>query len=107
MARNADLTSIVHALGAEGVDFVLVGALAAVTQGAPVTTHDVDIVHCRLTYDDLLPLCIELQIDGRLLRVLGLDSIVRLKRASTHPKDRLVLPVLEQTLLRIRDALDK
>lgn len=166
MATNADLTSIVHALGAGGVDFVLVGALAAVTQGAPVTTHDVDIVHSRLpenidrlmtvltelgaryrgrpsgdplspdrralettghslfvtdlgpldclgaietglTYDDLLPLCVELQVGGRLLRVLGLDTIVRLKRASTHLKDRLVLPVLEQTLLRLREALDK
>jgi hypothetical protein len=31
---------------------VLVGALAAVAQGAPITTHDVDIVHAR-TPDNL------------------------------------------------------
>jgi hypothetical protein len=38
------LTSILGALLGEGVEFVLVGALAAVAQGAPLTTHDVDIV---------------------------------------------------------------
>jgi hypothetical protein len=41
------LTSILGVLLGEGVEFVLVGALAAVAQGAPVTTHDVDIVHRR------------------------------------------------------------
>jgi hypothetical protein len=30
-----------------GVDFILVGGLAAVIQGAPVTTMDVDIVHSQ------------------------------------------------------------
>jgi hypothetical protein len=30
-----------------GIDFILVGGLAAVVQGAPVTTIDVDIVHNR------------------------------------------------------------
>ncbi|MEA2699997.1 MAG: hypothetical protein QOI66_4268 [Myxococcales bacterium] len=47
MAEARALTSIVGILLTEQVDFVLVGALAAVTQGAPVTTHDVDIVHAR------------------------------------------------------------
>ncbi|MDX2019879.1 MAG: hypothetical protein SF187_06535 [Deltaproteobacteria bacterium] len=32
---------------AHDVQFILVGALAAVAQGAPLTTHDVDIVHAR------------------------------------------------------------
>ena len=35
-----------------GVDFILVGGLSAVVQGAPVTTIDVDIVHSR-TEDNL------------------------------------------------------
>ncbi len=30
-----------------GVDFILVGGLAAVARGAPITTFDVDIVHSR------------------------------------------------------------
>jgi predicted nucleotidyltransferase len=156
---DRDLTSLVAALLAGDVDFVLVGALAAVAQGAPLTTHDVDIVHARTpqnldrliavlialharhrgrasgevlppdrralatvghslfmtdlgpldclgaiengqTYDDLLPHAIEVELDGRRLRLLDLETIVALKRASTHPKDRLALPVLEETLRR-------
>jgi len=45
--EGARLTSILGVLLDEGVEFVLVGALAAVAQGAPLTTHDVDIVHAR------------------------------------------------------------
>jgi hypothetical protein len=155
------LTSILGALLGEGVEFVLVGALAAVAQGAPLTTHDVDIVHARtpenldrlivaLTkvnaryrgraaesplppdrsalasaghslmmtdlgpldclgaieegrdYDALVPLSVVVQLDGRPLRVLGLETIVELKRKSSTPKDRLALPVLEETLKRSR-----
>ncbi|OGQ89944.1 MAG: hypothetical protein A2289_11170 [Deltaproteobacteria bacterium RIFOXYA12_FULL_58_15] len=41
----ADLTTLLERLHDAGVEFVLVGGLAAVSQGAPVTTFDVDIVH--------------------------------------------------------------
>jgi hypothetical protein len=41
------LTSLLAALAASGTDFVLVGGLAAVAQGAPLTTVDVDVVHGR------------------------------------------------------------
>jgi hypothetical protein len=156
MEEQRQLTSILGVLLAEGVEFVLVGALAAVAQGAPLTTHDVDIVHARTrenvdrlmraleklnaryrgrptdaplppdatalattghslfmtdlgpldclgsieggrTYDDLLPLSVEVDLDGRLL-VLGLETIVELKRQSSDTKDRLQLRVLEETL---------
>jgi hypothetical protein len=159
MEDPRQLTSLVGVLLTEGVEFVLVGALAAVAQGAPVTTHDVDIVHARtpenldrlmaaLTkvnaryrgrdpdrplppdrkalatsghsllmtdlgpldclgaieegrdYDALLPLSVVLDLDRKPLRVLGLETIVALKRQSTATKDRLVLPVLEATLKR-------
>ena len=40
-----DLGAILEGLIEAGVDFILVGGLAAVVQGAPVTTMDVDIVH--------------------------------------------------------------
>jgi predicted nucleotidyltransferase len=151
------LTSILDVLLAEQVSFVLVGALAAVAQGAPLTTQDVDIVHARtpenldrlLTalsklnaryrgrapdsplppdrralattghsllmtdlgpldclgaieegrdYDALVPLAVEVELEGRQLRVLGLETIVAIKRASQHQKDRAALPVLEATL---------
>ena len=163
MPQPRALTSILGVLLDEHVDFILVGALAAVAQGAPVTTHDVDIVHARtpenlarlltaLTklnaryrgrppesalppdakalatpghslfmtdlgpldclgaieegrdFDTLLGLSVEVMLDGRALRVLTLEMIVALKRASTQPKDRLVLPILEETLRRRQTA---
>jgi hypothetical protein len=42
---GADLSALLEGLLKAGVDFVLVGGLAAVIQGAPFTTVDVDIVH--------------------------------------------------------------
>jgi hypothetical protein len=53
-------------------------------------------------YDALVPLSVVVQLDGRPLRVLGLETIVELKRKSSTPKDRLALPVLEETLKRSR-----
>lgn len=44
---NVSLGEILEGLLEAGVDFVLVGGLAAVIQGAPVTTMDVDVVHSR------------------------------------------------------------
>jgi hypothetical protein len=42
-----DLSAILEGLTKADVNFILVGGLAAVVQGAPVTTMDVDIVHNR------------------------------------------------------------
>ena len=42
---SIDLGAILESLIEAGVDFILVGGLAAVVQGAPVTTMDVEIVH--------------------------------------------------------------
>lgn len=42
-----DLTTLLSKLASSGVEFVLVDGLAAVAQGAPITTHDVDIVPKR------------------------------------------------------------
>jgi len=44
---GADLSAILEGLIEAGVEFILVGGLAAVVQGAPVTTLDIDIVHNR------------------------------------------------------------
>jgi hypothetical protein len=41
------LTTLLARLAASGTDFLLVGGLAAVAQGAPLTTVDVDVVHRR------------------------------------------------------------
>ena len=47
MAESAELSTLLERLLATDVEFVLVGGLAAVVQGAPITTFDVDIVHRR------------------------------------------------------------
>jgi predicted nucleotidyltransferase len=44
---SPSLSEILEGLLEAGVDFILVGGLAAVIQGAPVTTMDVDIVHSQ------------------------------------------------------------
>jgi hypothetical protein len=154
-----DLSQLLEGLLAAGVDFILVGGLAAVVQGAPVTTLDVDIVHHRspdninklyaflkeinayhrrpddkviepavadlsgmghllLTsrlgpldvlaaieegkiYEDLLEHTIKIEFRGHSIRVLALKKIVDLKKASTNPKDKQRLPVLEETLRQL------
>ena len=51
-------------------------------------------------YDDLLDDTVTVQLGDGQVRVLALGAIVELKRRSSHPKDRLMLPVLEATLRR-------
>jgi hypothetical protein len=155
----SNLTNLVAELAACGAEFVVVGGLAAVAQGAPLATLDLDIVHRRtpenvgrlvlllerlharyrgrlggaplpidraallgpghslfmtdlgpldllgaieegLDHEHLLPRSRSATIAGQLVYVLDLAEIVRLKRASTHAKDRAMLPVLEETLRR-------
>lgn len=43
----SDFTEILRVLSDYDVDFVVVGALSAVLQGAPIMTLDIDIVHER------------------------------------------------------------
>lgn len=42
-----DLPTILEALVGHGVEFVIIGGMAAVAQGAPITTFDLDICHRR------------------------------------------------------------
>jgi hypothetical protein len=46
-SQPQSLTTLLARLAASGTDFLLVGGLAAVAQGAPLTTLDVDVVHLR------------------------------------------------------------
>jgi hypothetical protein len=64
---SPSLETLLQTLAASDVELIVVGMLAAVAQGAPVTTHDLDIVH-RRTPDNI----------ARLLAVLGdLDARYR------------------------------
>ncbi len=42
-----DFLAILKVLGAHDVDFIVVGGVAAVLQGAPIATFDLDLVHSR------------------------------------------------------------
>jgi hypothetical protein len=53
--ESTGLSTILKGLNEAGVEFILVGGLAAVVQGAPITTMDVDIVH-RQTPDNIAKL---------------------------------------------------
>ena len=48
----ADLSALLEALTDAEIEFIVVGGLAAVAQGAPITTIDLDIVH-RQSHDNL------------------------------------------------------
>lgn len=158
MNPPSDLTTLLKRLAGSDIEFVLVGGLAAVAQGAPIVTADTDIVHRRTPenvdrlmallaelntryrgrpgpplppnrtallgrghslfvtdlgpldalgaieegreYEDLLPDCVSVELAGRTVRMLSLEAIVRFKRTSTDLKDKLKLPILEETLRR-------
>src|SRR5687767_14368593 len=74
MAEPRALTSILDVLLEHQVGFMLVDALAAVAQGAPITTHDVDIVHAR-TPENL----------DRLIAALSVMNARYRGRAPEHP----------------------
>jgi hypothetical protein len=154
---------ILRTLTRHKVEFLVVGGVAAVLQGAPLNTFDLDIVHARnvdnlgrllaglveldahyrikpeerrrpdashlaspghqllmtrfgpldllgsigsrLDYEALLPETIEMEtgIDLR-LRVLNLETLIRVKEEVGGEKDRAVLPVLRRTLAEKRGA---
>ena len=118
------LTTLLARLAASGTDFVLVGALAAVAQGAPLTTFDVDVVHRRGAdnVDRLLDFLasIDARYRGRppgqvsrptreallgaghqlLTTNLGPLDVLGAVEGATSAKGLLALAVLEETLRR-------
>jgi len=73
---GADLSALLEGLAEAGVEFILVGGLAAVVQGSPVTTMDVDIVYNRSS--------------GNIQRLIGfLKSVDAIYR---RPDDKIIEP---------------
>ena len=154
---EAKFRKILRSLKDHDVRFIVVGGLAAVFNGVPLNTLDLDIVHARdpknvkalirvldsldaiyrmqpgrrfkpgsshlsspghhnlitncgpldvlgaigsgLTYHDLLPHTIEVDIGGGVqVRVLGLAKIIELKEQLGGDKDRAMLPTLRAAL---------
>lgn len=157
MPQKNEPTTLLKLLIDFEVEFIVVGGVAAVLQGVPTTTFDVDVVHRRtpenvarillllpevkarvrgrpdgqvlvpgeeallgpghqllstslgpldllgaieqgLGYDDLLPSTQVMSLQGRQLNVLKLEKLAELKQDATHPKDRLTLLLIEETL---------
>lgn len=71
--KQADIPALVAKLCDADIEFIIVGGAAAVLQGAPITTTDLDIVHRRTP-----------------------ENVARLHAG--RPKDRLALSVLIATL---------
>ena len=67
---DADFLSALRALSEGGVRFIVVGGVAAVLNGAPVTTFDLDIVPDRQE-ENVARLCLVLE---------GLGAVYRLQR---------------------------
>jgi predicted Zn-dependent protease len=89
-----DLSALIEGLCEAGIEYIIVGGLAAVAQGAPVTTFDLDIVH-RQTEENIRKLLTFLKsISARLRRPD--DKII-------EPRDRQRLPIYEETLKLTRD----
>jgi len=89
------------------VDFIVVGGVAAVLGGAPISTFDLDIVHDRAPTNvaRLLSALTDLDaryrdLTGRVLRLeaRGLEALIRSKVEANRDKDRAVLPILHRTL---------
>ena len=74
---DPDLGAILEGLKEAGVQFILVGGLAAVAQGAPVTTMDVDIVP-KGSSDNISKLLLFLKSIGAFHRRLD-DKIIEPK----------------------------
>jgi predicted nucleotidyltransferase len=125
MPRSKFLT-ILGALHEANVEFIVVGGLAAVLNGAPLTAYDLEVLHSRhpsnlarllpvlerfgpldllgtigrnLSYQDLLPHSVEMNIgEGIRIRVLDLETLIAVKEELGGEKDRAMLPTLRRTL---------
>jgi len=67
--------------------------------GGGVELFDIVLtVHGLKAFAEELENCVEVSLGRQKLKVLRLDRILASKRAADRPKDRLVVPVLEDSL---------
>jgi hypothetical protein len=69
--KAADLAALLAALCDSGVEFIIVGGVAAVLQGVPITTTDLDIVHRRTPENVACLLEVLLKLDATIRRFRG------------------------------------
>jgi hypothetical protein len=80
-----------RALSERGVRFLVIRMGAALIEGAPLATQDIDVWFAGV--DDARI------VDGTALRVLPLERVIASKRSTGRLKDTAQLPALEATLL--------
>lgn len=78
--KAADFTALLARLCDARIEFIIVGGVAAVIQGAPMTTNDLDIVHRRTPENVARLLDLMLQLDA----VLRYDFANRGLRPTTE-----------------------
>jgi hypothetical protein len=99
-----------------GVDVIVVGMAAAVIQGAPTMTWDLDVVHHRTrdNVDRLLGVLEDIDAvargDSRRRRpnashllgpVIGLGELLQIKKRAGRPKDLAGIPYIEATVAEL------
>ena len=121
-ALTAAERALLSALNTRGIRFLVVGLGAAVLEGAPVATQDLDLwlerldpdqlklaaqdaridvvltAHGLRTFEEEYEASLEREIDGVLVKVLPLERVIASKRATGRPKDAASLPALEAAL---------
>jgi hypothetical protein len=77
---SPDFLSLLEELAGRNVDFIVVGGVGAVLQGAPIATFDIDLVHSRApeNLDRLVPALVALDAYDR-------EHADRRLRPSTQP----------------------
>jgi hypothetical protein len=106
-----DYIGILHALVEHRVDFVVVGGVGAVLQGAPIMTFDLDIVHSTEAGNiERLTAALDSLDNGPPLDVLGAigaghtyEELIQ-KAIAVRIADGVTVPVLElSTLVTIKE----
>jgi hypothetical protein len=83
---------ILQILARHQVDYILVGGVAAILEGAPVSTFDVDIVVPSESENNA-------RLLGVQVRTLKLEKIILSKEQANRDKDKAALHTLRRALL--------
>lgn len=132
----SDEAALLRSLVESRVEFLVVGLAAAALQGAPVVTQTVDLwiphredppgssnppllvgpgaelfdlvvhMHGLGSFDREKAHAIRIRLGDVEVPVLSLERIIASKRATNRPKDRAILPALEDALRTIRQRPD-
>jgi predicted nucleotidyltransferase len=88
-----DFPSLLRALGAAGVEFIVVGGAAATAHGSARLTLDLDVVYRRTPEN--MARSETFTLFGIACRCLSLERLIQVKRATGRVKDLEALAELE------------